>query len=46
MAMIQIQIRNNFIEDVPLEGGSRINILIKNLRMQLSLLKPIPTPYN
>ncbi len=33
MVVIQVQERNFFIEDVLLDGCSRINILIKKLRM-------------
>jgi hypothetical protein len=37
---------NNFIEDVLLDGGFGVNIIMKKLRMQLGLSKPKPTPYN
>ncbi len=37
---------NNFIEDVLLDGGFGVNIIMKKLRMQLGLTKPKPTPYN
>ncbi len=29
-----------------LDGGSRVNIITKKLRVQLGLSKPKPTPYN
>jgi hypothetical protein len=35
MATIQVQIRKNFIEDVLLDGGSRVNIIMEKLRVQL-----------
>jgi hypothetical protein len=34
------------INDVLIDGGSRINIIVENLRVQLGLSKPNPTPYN
>jgi hypothetical protein len=44
MATIQIQIGKNKIKDVLLDGGSRINIIIKQLRLKLGLPKPKPAP--
>jgi hypothetical protein len=46
MAMIQIQVGKNFIDDVLINGIYKINILSKNLRLQLNLSKLNPTPYN
>jgi hypothetical protein len=46
MAIIQVQIRKNIIEDVLLDGRSRVNIIIEQLRLRLGLPKPKPTPYN
>jgi hypothetical protein len=46
MAIIQVQIRKNTIEDVLLDGGSRVNIIIKQLRLRLGLPKPKLAPYN
>jgi hypothetical protein len=46
MAVIQVQIGKNTIEDVLLNGGSRVNIIIKQLRLRLGLPKPKPAPYN
>jgi hypothetical protein len=46
MAMIHVQIGKNFIKDVLLDGGSRANIITENLKLQLGLSKPKPTPYN
>lgn len=31
MAIIQVQVGKNFIDDVLIDGGFRINIIIKNL---------------
>jgi hypothetical protein len=44
MAVIQIQIGNNTIKDVLLDGGSRVNIITEQLRLKLGL--PKPKPYN
>jgi hypothetical protein len=44
--MIQVQVGKNFIEDVLLDGGFRVNIIMKKLKVQLGLSKPKPTPYN
>jgi len=46
MAIIQIQIGKNTIEDVLLDGGFRINIITKQLRLRLGLPKPKHVPYN
>ncbi len=46
MAIIQVQIGKNIIEDVLLDGGFGINIITKQMRLRLGLLKPKPTPYN
>jgi hypothetical protein len=40
MVMIQVSVGENFIDDVLIDGGSRINIITKNLRVQLGLSKP------
>jgi hypothetical protein len=45
MAIIQIQIGNNTIEDVLLDGGFGVNIITEHLRLRLGLLKPKSTPY-
>ncbi len=44
MVVIQIQIGKN--EDVLLDEGSGINIIIKQLKLRLELPKPKPAPYN
>ncbi len=46
MVVIQVQVRKNFIEDVPIDGGSGVNFIIEKLWVQLGLSKPKPTPYN
>ncbi len=46
MPMIQVRFGNNFIDDVLIDGGYGINIIIENLRIQLGLSKPNPTLYN
>jgi len=35
MTVIQVQIKKNTIEDVLLDGGSRINIIIEYLKLRL-----------
>jgi hypothetical protein len=46
MLVIQVQVGRNFIEDVLLDGGFGINIIIGKLKELLGLTKPKPTPYN
>ncbi len=46
MALIQIHIGKNAIEDVLLDGNYGINIITTHLRLKLGLWKPKPTPYN
>ncbi len=46
MAIIHVQGRKNFIEDVLLDGGFGININMEKLRIQLILSKPKLAPYN
>jgi len=46
MAMIQVQVGNNFIDDVLIDGCCGINIIIENLKVQLGLSKPNPVFYN
>jgi hypothetical protein len=43
MAVIQIQIGNNIIEDVLSNGGSKVNIIMEQLILSLGLPKPKPT---
>jgi len=44
--MIQVQVKKNFIEDVFLDGGSRVTIIAEKLKVQLDLSKPKLAPYN
>jgi hypothetical protein len=46
MAIIQVHIGKNNVEDVLLDCGSRNEIFIEQLKLRLGLLKPKPTPYN
>jgi hypothetical protein len=46
MAVIQVQVGKNTIEDVLLNGGYGINILIEQLTLMLGLPKPKPATYN
>jgi hypothetical protein len=45
MAVIQVQVGKNIVEDVLIAGGASVNIIIKNLRTKLSLPKPRPVTY-
>jgi hypothetical protein len=46
MAIIQVQEGKNIIDDVLLDGGSKVNIIIEQLRVKLGLPKPKLAPYN
>jgi hypothetical protein len=46
MAVIQIQVGKNIVEDVLLDGGTNVNIKTKNIRTKLSLPKPRLIPYH
>jgi hypothetical protein len=46
MVVIQIQVGKNFIDDVLINGGFGVNIIIENMKIQLGLLKPNPTLHN
>jgi hypothetical protein len=46
MAVIQVQVGKNFIDHVLIDGGSIVNIITKDLKIQLGLSKPNPTLYN
>jgi len=46
IAIIDVQIYKNIIEDVLLSRGSRMNIIIEKLKAYLGLLKPQLAPYN
>jgi hypothetical protein len=45
MGSIQVQVGKNIVEDVLLDGISDMNITTKELRKQLRLPTPKPTPY-
>jgi hypothetical protein len=45
MAMIQVHVGKNIIEDVILDGGSNMNIMTKEFRKWFGLPNPKPTPY-
>jgi hypothetical protein len=44
MAIIQVQVGRNTVDDVLLDGGSKLNIIIEQLRVKLGL--PKLEPYN
>ncbi len=44
--MIQVQVGKNFIDDVLINGRSRINIITIDLKVQLGLSELNPTLYN
>jgi hypothetical protein len=44
MVMIQVQVGKNFIEEVLLDGGFGVNIIMEKLNVQLGLSKPKLTP--
>jgi hypothetical protein len=46
MVMIQIQDGKKIIDNVLIDGGYGININTKNLKVQLGMSKPNPSPYN
>ncbi len=46
MAIIQIQVAKNFIEDVLLDGGYEISIIKDKLKVRLGLSKPKLAPQN
>jgi len=46
MVVIQVQVGKNFIDDVLIDWGFGVNIIIENLWVQLGLSKPNPAPYN
>ncbi len=46
MATLQVQVGKKFIDDVLIDGGSRVNIITENLKIHLNLSKPTLEPYN
>jgi hypothetical protein len=43
MVVIQIHIGKTIVNDVLLDGGFRVNIIIEQLKLRLGLPKPKPT---
>jgi hypothetical protein len=46
MAMTQIQVGKNFMDDVLIDGCFKVNIITLNLKVQLGMSKPNLAPYN
>jgi hypothetical protein len=46
MVIIQVQVWKTIVEDVVIDGGASVNIIIINLKTKLGLPKPRPTPYH
>ncbi len=46
MIVVQIQVGNNIVEDVLIDGGTSVNIITKNLKTKLGLPKPRLVPYH
>jgi hypothetical protein len=46
MAVIQVQVRKNIVEDVLIDAGASVNIIIENLMTKLGLPKPNTIPYH
>jgi hypothetical protein len=46
MAVIQVQVGKNIVENSLINGGASVNIITENLRTKLSLPKPRPIPYH
>jgi len=46
MAIIQVQVGKNIVEDVLLDGGTNVNIITENFITKLGLPKPRPAPYH
>jgi hypothetical protein len=46
MVVIQVQNGKNTIQNVLLDGGSKVNIITKQLKLKLELPKPKLAPYN
>ena len=45
MPVVQIAIGKTFVDNVLLDGGSGVNLMSNNLRKQLGLPQPKPSPY-
>ncbi len=46
MAVIQVQVGKNIVEDVLLDGGANVNIIIEKFKTKLGLPKPRFVPYH
>lgn len=46
MVVIQVKVGKFFIDNVLIDGSFGVKIIIQNLKVQLSLSKPNPSPYN
>ncbi len=46
MATIQVQVGKIIVEDDMLDGGTKVNIITKNLKKKLGLHKPRVAPYH
>jgi hypothetical protein len=46
MEVIQVQVGKHIVEDVLLDGGTNVNIIIENLKTKLGLPKPRLAPYH
>jgi hypothetical protein len=46
MAVIQIQVGKNIVEDILINGGASVNIIIENFTTKLGLPKPRSAPYH
>jgi hypothetical protein len=46
MAIIQVQVGKNILENILLDGGANVNIITKNLKTKLGLAKLRPFPYH
>jgi hypothetical protein len=45
MAVISMHVGKNIVEDVLLDGGSSVNIIIEDFRKKIRLFILKPTPY-
>jgi len=45
MAMIHVQVDNNIVEDIILDGRSSVNIVMEELQKWLGFFSPKPTLY-
>jgi len=46
MAVIQVLVGKNIVQDVLIDGGASVNVIIKNLITKLGLPKPRLAPYH